>query len=151
MAYDWDAHNYANDPRVINARKQGEFNVGFDMKRMTFTFEHDDGESEELAVYVLPAKMEVCPTCNGRGTHVRPSIDAGGYDGDDDDYDPETGESLYFSGFYDITCQTCNGKNVVPAIDRKNANKAILEIYDEMQEDDADYERICRMERMMGC
>jgi hypothetical protein len=152
MAYDWDAHNYDRDSRVVNAREQAEFNSGFDVRSMTFTFQVDNGEEEEEPKsYVLPAKYEVCPTCNGRGSHVRPSVDAGGYNFDDDDYDPETGESVYWSGMYDQTCETCHGRTTVPVIDRDRADKATLAIWDERCEEDADYERICRMERMMGC
>lgn len=150
MAYDWDAHNYASDSRVVNARKQGEFNTGFDVKRMTFTFEVDEGEDEEPAVYVLPAKYEVCPTCNGCGSHVNPSVDAGGYNSDDDDYDPETGESLYWSGAYDQTCATCNGRTTVPTIDRERADKKILQLWYEIQEEEDYYDHICRSERLMG-
>lgn len=156
MAYDWDAHNYANDPRVVNARKQSEINAGFDMDKMTFTFEVDLFEGDEPKVYVLAAKMEVCPTCKGRGKHVRPSIDAGGIFSDDEDFwhddeDENWGGSRYQNGFYDITCQTCGGRNVVADIDRSHSDKEALAVWDDRCEEDAEHDRICRMERMMGC
>ncbi len=121
-----------------------------DLTRLGYIVDNGE-EEEEPKSYVLPAKYEVCPTCNGRGSHVRPSVDAGGYNFDDDDYDPETGESVYWSGMYDQTCETCHGRTTVPVIDRDRADKATLAIWDERCEEDADYERICRMERMMGC
>jgi len=153
MAYDWTEHNYHGDSRVINARKQREFNNGFDMKHMTFTFEVNDGESDETTVHTLPAKFEVCPTCEGRGKHVNPSIDAGGISEDDefwqDDHDEE-GYSLYHNGFYDVTCYTCGGRNVVPTIDRDRANESTLAIWDGRCADDAGFDHICRSELLMG-
>ena len=153
MAYDWTEHNYHGDSRVINAREQQKFNRGFDMKSMTFTFEVDNGESDEPTVYTLPAKFEICPTCEGHGKHVNPSIDAGGISQDDefweDDQDEE-GYSLYHNGFYDVTCYTCGGRNVVPSIDRDRANEATLAIWDDRCADDAEFDRICRSERLMG-
>jgi hypothetical protein len=153
MGYDWTEHNYHGDSRVINAREQQKFNKGFDMKHMTFTFEVDNGEGDEPTVHTLPAKFEVCPTCEGRGKHVNPSIDAGGISEDDefwqDDHDEE-GYSLYHNGFYDVTCYTCNGRNVVPTIDRDRANEATLAIWDERCADDNYYDAESRAERMMG-
>jgi hypothetical protein len=154
MAFDWSAHNYDRDPRVANARAQGKIDAGFNIQRMTFTFERDDGEGDEPTVYVLAAKMEVCPTCKGRGKHVNPSIDAGSISDDDDfwcdDDDDNWGGSRYQNGFYDVTCETCNGKNVVAAIDLKCSDKDALEVWYEMQDEDAECERIYRQERLMG-
>lgn len=152
MSFDWNEYNSHGDCRVINARYQRGFDAGCDLKRMVFTFEVDDGESDEPASYTLPLKMEVCPTCQGRGTHVNPSIDAGGITDDDDIWDDynEDGESLYTSGAYDMTCGTCHGRNVVPSIDRRAADKKVLEIWDEKSEEDAEFEAICRAERRMG-
>jgi hypothetical protein len=149
MAYDWTQHNYARDSRVVNARKQRVFDGGMDYKRMQFTFVTEDEDGVETA-HSLPTSMQVCPTCDGRGTHVSPGVDAGGYDGSDEDYDPDTGESLYWSGAYDVTCHTCHGRNVVPSIDRAAADKATLSLWDRREEEDEEYEAVCRAERMMG-
>jgi hypothetical protein len=152
MGFDWTEFNYHGDSRVVNARAQREFNEGFNMEAMTFTFTQENDDGEEVS-YTLPAKFEVCPTCEGRGSHVNPSIDAGGISEDDDfwhDDEDEEGNSRYRSGFYNVTCYTCGGRNVVPAIARERADEATLKIWDAKSEDDADFEAVCRAERMMG-
>ncbi len=163
MGYNWEEHNYRNDRRVRYAHSQAEFNAGCDFKRETFTFEW--GENEETGkpvVYVVPITREVCPTCDGKGSHVNPSIDASGIGGDDefwdddysDDYDDEDGNpggSKYLNGFYDVTCYTCKGKNVVPTIDRRITEKKALEAWDDRCEDAAEYDRVCEAERRYGC
>lgn len=147
MGFDWTEFNYHGDSRVLNARDQREFNEGFNAEAMTFTFIQEDKDGEEVS-YTLPEKFEVCPTCNGRGTHVRPSVDASGFDGWDDV--DEYGESNYLAGAYNVTCQTCHGRNVVPSIDRDAADDTTLALWDSEREEEASYERLCRMERMMG-
>ena len=152
MAFDWNYHNSFNDCRVTNARYQSEIDAGVDLRKMTFTFEVDDGEGDEPTSYVLPVKMEVCPTCQGRGTHVNPSIDAGGITEDSDIWDDvdEYGENNYLSGRYDVTCYTCKGRNVVASIDRKGADKKVLKIWEEMEREEGEYQATCRAERLMG-
>lgn len=54
--------------------------------------------------------MIVCPTCNGKGSHVNPSIDSNGLS--PEDMDDDQWES-YWSGAYDVICIDCAGKNVV--------------------------------------
>lgn len=153
MGFDWTEYNYWGDSRVTNARAQRAFNEGCDKDRMeyTFTVENDDGEEVS---YTLPVKWEVCHTCEGRGKHVNPSIDAGGISEDDDfwgeDYDEETGESRYMRGDYDVTCHTCGGRTTVFAVDRARADASTLALYDKMQEDEAYYEAERRAERRMG-
>lgn len=83
----------------------------------------------------VPAVFSVCPLCGGKGSHVNPSIDAGGITSDDefwgDDEDPMTGESCYMRGDYDVECYECHGKRVVPVPDEraraKNPNVKIVE------------------------
>lgn len=74
-----------------------------------------DGDDEDKLF--LPFKFEyaVCGTCDGRGTHVNPSIDAHGISSDEFDDDPDFREN-YFNGMYDVTCYECYGKRVVPNI-----------------------------------
>lgn len=55
----------------------------------------------------------VCPTCEGRGSHVNPSIDSQGLSAEDFDEDPDFRED-YFSGAYDVPCAECRGNRVVP-------------------------------------
>jgi len=147
-----DRYNY--DCRVDDARAMRDFRAMCDERRMVLTFTQESEEGEEVS-FTLPIRFEVCHVCNGRGTHVNPSIDAGGIHSDDefwaDDRDEETGESRYFSGFYDVTCYTCGGRNVVPAVDERGADKATLAVWHARLTDEADYEAICRAERRMGC
>ena len=57
-------------------------------------------------------QFAVCPTCDGNGTHVNPSIDAHGLSREDFDGDPDFEES-YFAGDYDVSCAECGGQRVV--------------------------------------
>jgi hypothetical protein len=56
---------------------------------------------------------EVCPLCNGKGSHVNPSIDASGLTSEDFYNDPEFFED-YRSGVYNIPCNLCSGLRVIP-------------------------------------
>jgi len=80
----------------------------------------------------VPIRFEVCPTCEGKGKHVNPSIDSHGITGDewDRDWSYEDREN-YMSGFYDVPCYECNGKRVVPEIDEKLADEKVLERYND--------------------
>jgi hypothetical protein len=86
------------------------------MPNTRFTLLHPD-TGEELE---LPTKFELCPRCQGAGTHTNPSIDGNGITSSEwaewDDDDRET----YMSGGYDVRCETCKGERVVavPALDR---------------------------------
>ena len=133
------------------AREYGHDYDSFDAEKMTLVYlvENDDGEEYEA---VLPAKFEVCPTCEGRGKHVNPGIDAHGLTQDDFNDDPEFAES-YFSGRYDVVCYECKGNNVVPVIDEAHLNdaqKEDLKLVDRKLEDLANYYRECDAERRMG-
>ena len=150
MAFDWNYHNSFNDSRVTNARYQRDIDAGVDTRSMTFTFEV--GEGDESTSYTLPVKMEVCPTCNGRGTHINPSIDASGITEDSDMWEDcdEYGENNYLSGRYDVTCYTCKGRNVVASIDRKGADKKALKVWESREREEREYQATCRSERLMG-
>jgi hypothetical protein len=84
---------------------------------------------EEIEV---PIKFEVCPTCEGKGKHVNPSIDAHGITADewDSDWSYEDREN-YMSGFYDVSCYECGGDRVVPEINEDFVDKKILERYND--------------------
>jgi DnaJ-class molecular chaperone len=62
---------------------------------------------------MLPGVMEVCPTCNGTGSHDRRDLDCSllvesmQADGDHE------GVQDYMNGYYSQTCEQCKGKNVV--------------------------------------
>jgi hypothetical protein len=84
----------------------------FDEKRMVLEVQLYRLDSTEE----IPAVYEVCDVCEGKGTHVNPSIDSHGLSAEDFDEDPDFAES-YFSGHYDVSCVSCNGKRVVPMPD----------------------------------
>ena len=85
------------------------------MAKPTFRIETFDKDGDEL-VLELPAKFEVCGTCEGRGTHVNPSIDGNGLSAEDFAEDPDF-EEAYFRGDYDVQCHTCHGEKVVAVPD----------------------------------
>lgn len=60
-------------------------------------------------------KYGVCGTCDGKGTHVNPSIDAHGISPEEFDDDPDFRDN-YFSGMYDVACYECQGRRVVPEL-----------------------------------
>lgn len=144
--------NYYNDFRVLAGEKP---KLGFNEARNTVTVSYYDYDNDGDEIFVeLPAKYEVCPTCDGKGKHVNPSIDCGGLSGEDFAEDPEFAEN-YFSGFYDVCCYECNGKRVVPEIDeeaceKNNELKEALEAYYSEQQSLAEMDRISRMDRMNG-
>lgn len=123
--------NYFNDPRVRNAERYGNRDV--DEQKMVIRWETENAEGATV-VHEFPARFEVCPTCDGKGSHTNPSIDASGYYPDDDDdngYDYESS-----------ACGTCHGKRVVLEIDRRASDPDMLAAYDrhldDLDECDAD-------------
>lgn len=70
-------------------------------------------------------EFEVCGTCDGRGTHVNPSIDSHGLSREDFDADPDFRDD-YFAGRYDVACAECKGDRVVPALDEAATDKALV-------------------------
>lgn len=83
------------------------------MKTMVLQFENDDGDEVEVEV---PAKFEVCPKCEGSGSHVNKAVDGHGISREEFDQDPDF-EEAYFSGRYDVTCTECDGLRVAEVID----------------------------------
>lgn len=141
--------NYLRDPRVI-AAERGNWFVKLDERRMqaTVVVLDDDGEGSE---HWIGFKYETCDLCNGRGTHTNPSIDANGYEPDEDDCDEETGESHYMSGRYDVCCSECGGKRVSPVPDpANNDERALLAKLEAKWEDERQSAAERRAERMMG-
>jgi len=95
------------------AALRGRWYKRLDDRRMTAIVEvySDDGDtSEEVTVRV---EWGVCQTCNGRGHHVNPSIDAGGLTAEDFAADPGF-ERDYRRGLFDVACAECKGQRVVP-------------------------------------
>lgn len=141
---------FFEDHRVRAARTPSWYK-SFDQRRMEATVSYSDDEGEEQEI-VLPCKYEVCPTCNGKGTHVNPSIDAHGLSAEDFAEDPDFKED-YFNGVYDVICHGCGGKNVTPVADFDRFTKAQTKIWcriEKAAEEDAEFEAICASERRMG-
>ena len=146
-----DDENHHNDPRVACTRRNG---LDVDTKRMiaVITVEDDEGDEHDVDV---PIKFEVCGVCDGKGTHVNPSIDSGGLTREDFAEDPDFAES-YFSGAYDMQCECCHGNNVMPVLVEDDARlsqkqKYAIQYQYDMDQHEADHEAECAAERRMGC
>jgi len=111
-----------------------------------FTMMDGSGDDHEI---ILPVKMEVCPDCDGHGTHVNPAIDGHGISNEEFAEDPDFRES-YYRGDYDVRCEVCKGLRVMPVVDRAGADPEDLKLYDECHEvaiENKRFERESRMER----
>jgi hypothetical protein len=113
------------DHRDVAARKENWWDK-LDEKRMvaTATVWDDDGDGVEVEVAF---RWEVCPTCEGRGKHVNPSIDSQGISPEEFDEEPDFHED-YMRGVYDVSCYECGGRRVVPEPDEDTENgKRVVE------------------------
>jgi hypothetical protein len=117
------------------------------MSKLTVTILNAEGD--EIA---LPAKHEVCPRCEGHGSHVNPAIDGNGIT-ESEMY--EAGEDFredYMAGVYDVRCEECKGNRVVAVVNRDaltDEQRTALERHERAQEESArdDYsERYLRMQ-----
>jgi hypothetical protein len=108
-----------------------------------------NNEGEDYTV-TLPTVFGVCGTCDGRGKHVNPAIDAHGISSQEFAEDPGFAEE-YFSGMYDQTCNECDGRRVVPTVDVAVCNPEQLEAYKYMlDEEEERYEEYILMQRECG-
>ena len=94
-------------------RAMGNWWTRLDEGRMVALILIDDGEGEEREVEI-PVEFEVCGTCEGKGRHVNPSIDAHGITEDEWGQWSDDEQDLYLSGGYDVECHECAGRRVVP-------------------------------------
>ncbi len=127
-----DNYNYYRD-----ARTQGKANPPI--------LYMDDGSEVEL-----PVKWEVCPVCNGKGSHVNPSIDAGGLSAEAFCDDPEFAES-YMAGMYDQQCNRCDGRTTVPGVNWDALTSEQSAQYEAQLRDEADARAEQLAELAMGC
>ena len=148
--------NFYTDRRVMAATSSSMFE-SIDTTRMKGLVKYsewdDDGDTEIFHEIEMPIKWEVCGLCNGRGSHVNPSIDCNGLTREDFAEDPDFAEA-YWSGAYDQTCNECGGRTTVAVIDDTRLNdeqQAHIKKIDELAAEQAEYERLCAWERRMGC
>lgn len=107
--------------------------------------------------YELPSKKAVCTDCEGCGTVLAPGMRFHAYTAEDlRDWDEEE-RRHYFKrgGMYDVTCPTCEGKNVIDVIDRSRIRKGsleevVLQAWEKAERDRIEFERECEAERRMG-
>ncbi len=114
-----------------------------------FTIYTANGEEIEHA---MPARFEVCPTCQGRGTHVNRAIDGNGITASEMEELGDDFREDYMSGMYDVTCEECRGRNVVAVADPERASpevKAAWAQYERAEEEAArDYASEATLRRM---
>ena len=126
------------------------------IENLNFLADSRNHPGERLTVEIdgieheLPSKWQLCSVCEGKGTHVNPSIDAGGISAEQFADDPEFAEE-YFSGSYDVTCQRCQGRTTERVVDWARVPKNLRKAYEKQQEADAAYERERRAEIAFGC
>lgn len=125
------------------------------MSQMSITLYDEDGTETE---HQLPSKMEVCPRCEGHGTHLTPSIGEHAYSAEEfyESFSEPEDREEYFKrgGIYDVTCYTCKGANVIQVVDedaclRDEKLKSIFLSWQEQEEESAAFEAECRVEREM--
>jgi hypothetical protein len=86
----------------------------------------------------LPTHREVCPSCDGKGTHVNRSIDGNGITAEDLE---ELGDGFlddYRGGVYDVVCDECHGRNVVEVVNETDLMPDTLRLWREWLRDTAD-------------
>jgi len=114
----------------------------FNEKKMVVTVSTDEDRE-------IPVRFEVCGTCEGKGTHVHPGVDSHGLTQSDFDEDPDFRED-YFHGKYDVVCNECKGRRVVPVPDEERATAEDIKFVNDKIEADGRYEAECEAERRMG-
>jgi hypothetical protein len=111
------------------AAAAGQWHDGLDERQMVATVMVEDKDGFESEVEI-PVVFEVCGTCDGKGKHVNPSIDAHGICEDEwASWSPDEQEN-YIRGGYDVTCYECLGRRVVPVPDESrlsDRHRAVLE------------------------
>jgi RecJ-like exonuclease len=96
-----------------------------------------DDEGEEVE-HTFPSVNEVCPRCEGFGTHLTPSIGQHAYSQEEfyESFADEEDREQYFKrgGIYDVTCEECKGNKVVPVVDERHLTEDQKKVYKEWQE-----------------
>lgn len=147
--------SYDDDARVRGGERARQRK--FDAAKMTLLYEVPatdeeldvDGCGDDVEI-TLPARFEVCPTCEGKGRHVNPSIDAHGLTREETDSWCAEELEGYFQGRYDVECYECAGQRVVPEIDEGKALKSDLTRVQQHLRERAELDAEERHERRMG-
>ena len=144
MNYDY---LYYEDSRTKATSLWKNYNKRTKTIKVTAWVDEESGDTEEIS---LPACMAVCDLCEGEGKYTNPSMDFNGLD--TSDMDKEEIEN-YFMGTYDICCKQCNGKRVVPVIDRNaiSENDTRLIRHEKYLKEEEEYESMIEAERRYGC
>jgi RecJ-like exonuclease len=112
-------------------------------------------EGDEITV-ALPHRMEVCERCEGHGKHLNPNIGSHAYTPEEfnESFDDDEREQ-YFKrgGIYDVICEVCHGRNVVPMLDESACKvqglTTEMEAYLKSEKERCQYEAECRAEQRM--
>lgn len=144
------------DSRWVGESLKSFYAERFNAEAMTIEVQYQDAASEEESCVDLPAKYEVCATCEGRGSHVNPHVDDCGISAEEFAEDPDFAEA-YRTGLYDVPCYECDGKRVVPRVDEERINQsgsaqdriALAQWKETLKEEDA-YRRERESERRYG-
>jgi len=155
-----DDLNYASDPRVRDAGKNGVPTIsvfGCGVCGEAWGNTDPDAKTCDCDEFVrahfdveLPWKWSVCTTCRGEGRHVNPSIDCGGISAQDFHDDPDFADE-YMRGTYDQDCTRCAGKRVVPAVDVDAMSSELMALWEAQVNDDAAYDAERLAEIRAGC
>ena len=133
------------DKRERNNRWYHEF----DERRMVIVLVHPEYLESDDQINEVPAHYVVCETCEGKGSHVNPSIDSHGISPEEFAEDPDFAEQ-YFSGAYDQQCNECHGARVVPDIDEDRATEAEKNAAEDVIESHIRFANEQAYERRMG-
>lgn len=87
---------------------------------------------------LLPGRYVVCSRCSGEGKHSNPAIDSHGISQEEFDDNPGFQEA-YMSGVYDISCEVCKGKRVVPELILERLPKALRKRVESTLAEQRDY------------
>ena len=120
-----------------------------------YTLMSEDGGEYTIE---LPVKYEVCPRCDGHGTHLNPSIGEHAYTPEEfaESFDEEEATEYFRrGGRYDVTCEKCRGGRVSPVIDVRLCTtpeqQQALRDMERSAREDREYEAMVRAERAFGC
>lgn len=116
------------------------YNVGPYYAQDSYCYRTQDQLTQEFLEHIkdnfeitvqFPVVMEVCHICRGFGVITNRSIDGNGLDPNDPDLDEEFWDEYIRGNAYKVTCDECNGNNVVPAIDWQNVPLWLHKEWDE--------------------